>query len=62
MVTVAGPTKVRLALDLGKVLGARVLRPDDGSETSHSGAGDTVAATLARAVERSWFFWRRGRR
>ena len=59
-VAVVGPTKVRLALDLGKVLGAHALRADDGSESTHSGKGDALAATLAKAVERAWFFLEAG--
>lgn len=58
--SVTGPTKVRLALDLGKVLGAQALRPDDGSETTHSGKDDALAVKLARAIERAWFFLEAG--
>ena len=58
---VTGPTKVRLALDLGKVLGAHVLRADDDSETTHSGRDDALAVKLARAMERAWFFLEAGR-
>jgi len=53
---VAGPTSVGLALDLGKLLGPRALAADDGSESTHSGPGDTLAMALATAMERAWFF------
>ena len=59
-VAVTGPTKVRLALDLSKVLDAQVLRADDGSETTHSGTDDALAVKLARAMERAWFFLEAG--
>jgi cytochrome c peroxidase len=59
-VAVVGPTKVRLALDLGKVLGAHVLRADDDSETTHSVRDDALAVKLVRAVERAWFFLEAG--
>jgi len=56
----AGPTTVGLALDLGKVLGGQKLAADDGSETTHSGKDDALAATLATAMERAWFFLEAG--
>lgn len=55
-VTVAGSTTVSLALDLGKVFGMQVLVADDGSESTHSGEDDALARTLAKAMERAWFF------
>lgn len=59
-VKVAGPTKIRLALDLGKVLGGHPLRPDDGSESTHSGPADDLAVVLSRAMERAWFLLESG--
>lgn len=53
---VSGATTARVALDLVKVLGAHRLAADDGSESTHSGKDDLLAATLTRAVERAWFF------
>jgi cytochrome c peroxidase len=53
---ISGATSARVALDLGKVLGSHRLASDDGSESTHSGKDDMLAATLTRAVERSWFF------
>ena len=53
---VTGPTSVGLALDLGKLLGARALAADDGSESTHSGPGDPLAVALTTAMERAWFF------
>jgi len=49
-------TTARVALDLGKVLGAHRLAPDDGSESTHSVKDDALAATLTNALERAWFF------
>lgn len=49
-------TRVTLALDLGKVLGAMRLAEEDGSESTHSGEGDDVAVRIAEAVERAWFW------
>jgi cytochrome c peroxidase len=56
LIPVAGPTSVLLALDLSRVMGSRVLAPDDGSQTTHSGAGDALATALSQAIERAWFF------
>ncbi|MSU68735.1 MAG: cytochrome C peroxidase [Opitutaceae bacterium] len=56
LVQVAGPTTVSLALDLGKAVGGHALAADDGSESTHSGEGDGLATTLAKAMERAWFF------
>ena len=53
---IAGDTTVHLALDLGRVLAAHRLAPDDGSESTHSGEGDTLAPRLAAALERAWFW------
>ena len=53
---VDGPTTVSLAVDLGKAIGGRLLAPDDGSETTHSGEGDALAPQLSHALERAWFF------
>ncbi|MBC7369639.1 MAG: cytochrome C peroxidase [Undibacterium sp.] len=55
-VEIAGPTTVRLTLDLGKVLGAQKIAADGGSETTHSGKDDLLAVVLAKATERAWFF------
>ncbi len=60
LVTVAGPTTVSLALDLGKAVGGQALVADDGSETTHSGEDDALATTLAKAMERAWFFLETG--
>lgn len=60
--TVAGPTEIRLAFDLGRVLGEHRLRADDGSESTHSGPGDEWAERLAGAVTRSWFWLEAGLR
>ncbi len=49
-------TTVALAFDLARVLRGRRLAPDDGSETTHSGQGDTLAPQLAGAVEHAWFW------
>ena len=54
--TVQGPTTVTLALDLSRVLGARTLVADEAVESTHSGAGDTLAPELAAALERAWFW------
>jgi len=54
--SVSGPTSVALALDLARVLGSQRLSPDDGSESTHSGPGDSLAVSLATALERAWFF------
>lgn len=53
---VTGPTSLGLALDLGRLLSARTLDADDGSESTHSGPGDTLAVALATVMERAWFF------
>lgn len=60
--TVAGPTEIRLAFDLGRVLGEHRLQTDDGSESTHSGPGDEWAERLAGAVTRSWFWLEAGPR
>ncbi len=52
---IADDTTVELALDLARMLGARRLDPDDGSESTHSAAGDELAPQLAVAFERAWF-------
>ena len=57
---VSGATRVRVALDLGKVLGGHRLAADDGSESTHSGNDDALAVTLAHAMERAWFFLEAG--
>ena len=49
-------TVVALALDLSRVLAAGKLVAGDGSETTHSAPDDALAARLATAVERA-FFW-----
>ncbi len=54
--SVQGDTTIGLALDLGKVFGPRSLAAGDGSETTHSGKDDALAATLAQALERAGFF------
>ena len=56
LLTVAGPTTVSLALDLGKAVGGHMLAADDGSETTHSAEDDALATKLTKAMERAWFF------
>ncbi len=53
---IAGDTTIDLALDLAQVLAMHRLAPDDGSESTHSGEGDTLAPRLATALERAWFW------
>ncbi len=53
---ISGDTNVALALDLSRALAAHRLAPDDGSESTHSGDGDTLAPRLAAALERAWFW------
>lgn len=52
---VSSDTTVDLVLDLARVFGGRRLDATDGSESTHSGANDALAADLAKAFERSWF-------
>lgn len=54
--TVRAATRVRLALDVARVLGDLRLSADDGSESTHSGEGDPVAEQIAAGVERAWFW------
>lgn len=54
--SVVDRTRVRLALDLGKVLDGMRLAEGDGSESTHSGEGDGVAVQIAEAMERAWFW------
>jgi cytochrome c peroxidase len=53
-------TRVVLAVDLARVLGGETLAAGDGSETTHSGAGDLLAPRLATAVQRSLFWLESG--
>ncbi|MBL9199173.1 MAG: hypothetical protein JNL39_01650 [Opitutaceae bacterium] len=53
---ITGDTTVHLTLDLARVLAAHRLAPGDGSESTHSGEGDTLAPRLAAALERAWFW------
>jgi cytochrome c peroxidase len=53
---ISGDTTVELALDLARALEAHRLAPADGSESTHSGEGDTLAPRLATALERAWFW------
>ena len=53
---VAGDTTAKFALDLARVLGGRELATGATGESTHSGAGDTLADELATATERA-FFW-----
>jgi cytochrome c peroxidase len=53
---VAGATTVKLALEVARVLRDVTIRAEDGSESTHSGEGDGLAAGLSAAVERSWFW------
>ena len=53
---IEGDTTIALAVDLARVLAARHLVADDGSETTHSGEGDTLAPQLATALGRAWFW------
>ncbi|MCX6955267.1 MAG: cytochrome C peroxidase [Verrucomicrobia bacterium] len=49
-------TTVSLAFDLARVLRDAKLAADDGSESTHSGKGDALAAQLAQAAQRAWFW------
>ncbi len=49
-------TKVNLALNTAKLFQDRVIAKNDGSDTTHSGKGDTLAPQLVGATERA-FFW-----
>ena len=53
---VENATKVTLALNTAKLFQDRIIAKNDGSDTTHSGAGDTLAPQLAHATERA-FFW-----
>jgi cytochrome c peroxidase len=53
---VRGPTTVRLAWDVGRVLGAHRLAAADGSDSTHSGVGDDLAPRLAEGLCRAWFW------
>jgi cytochrome c peroxidase len=53
---VDGDTTIHLAFELGKVLTAQRLATNDGSDSTHSGSDDSVAARLVNGVQRS-FFW-----
>jgi hypothetical protein len=57
---VAGGTTVKLAWEIARVLRDVALRADDGSESTHSAEGDALAAQLAQAAERSWFWLEAG--
>ncbi len=53
---VEGDTTAEFALELARILGARELVAGAAGESTHSGAGDQLAAELATATERA-FFW-----
>jgi cytochrome c peroxidase len=53
---IEGDTAIDLALDFARVLAPRRLAAEDGSETTHSAAGDLLAPELAIALERAWFW------
>lgn len=53
---VEAATRIALALDVSRLLRGRRLAGDDGSDSTHSGAGDAVAVQLAQAAERAWFW------
>ena len=53
---VAGDTAIELALDVARVLAAQRIAADDGTDSTHSGAGDALAPELAAAFERAWFW------
>lgn len=57
---VEGATTVKLALQVARVLRDVTIRAEDGSESTHSGEGDGLAAGLSAAVERSWFWLEAG--
>ena len=57
---VEGATTVALALDVAKVLRGVRLAVGDGSESTHSAVGDALAAQLATATERAWFWLEAG--
>jgi cytochrome c peroxidase len=54
--SIQGDTTINLALNLARVLGSLRLAATDGSESTHSGAGDELAPRLAAALERAWFW------
>lgn len=49
-------TRVSLAFDVGRILRGRKIAGDDGSDSTHSSAGDPVAVQIAQAAERAWFW------
>lgn len=53
---VENATKVNLALNTAKLFQDRKIAKYDGSDTTHSGKGDTLAPQLVHATERA-FFW-----
>lgn len=58
--TVMGDHEVRLAWDIAGVWSSRELREDDGSDSTHSGAGDASAGRIADALARGWFWLAEG--
>jgi cytochrome c peroxidase len=57
---VAGPTSVSFAVDLDRIVAARRLSASDGSESTHSGEGDSLAPRLGAAVQRAVFWLQAG--
>ncbi|HEY1110620.1 MAG TPA: MbnP family protein [Opitutaceae bacterium] len=49
-------TRIALALDVSRILRGRKLAGGDGSDSTHSSAGDPVAVQIAQATERAWFW------
>lgn len=53
---VTGDTTIDLALDVARVLGTEGFAAGEGSESTHSGAGDALAPQLAFRASRAWFW------
>ena len=49
-----GDTTLALRFDVARALGDAGLKPEDGSNSTHSAAGDAVATLLKRNIERAW--------
>jgi len=54
--SVRGDHIVRLAWDLARAFAGRELRADDAVESTHSAAGDPLAAEVAAGLRRAWFW------
>ncbi len=53
---VDGPTTLKLAVDVARVLRDVTIRPVDASESTHSAGGDALAEKLGAAAARAWFW------